>query len=316
MRNNWVIIIPFVLGVVACTENNSGGNDGVYHSDCTVRFVNYDGQQLYQTTVQYGDTAVYRGPTPTRPDGDGRSYVFKGWDRNLNNVTYSFTTRAQFDEIIDTSNPTYTNAHISYRQYDGHLDIYGVSDCQEETLYLPDIHDGQAIKSVGGSRTMVATTYDFCRNIMSKKIKFPVEAEAIGYKSFYKQTTLEELVFPNALKTIGEWAFRSCESVKTIKFNRGLKSIGELAFDNAFYKRGSYSIYIPDSVSYIGYRAFANRMFDDIARDYVPINMVFYCEASSKPAGWDEKWNWYEDFHYSYQPEPSYEVHWGVPFPY
>lgn len=72
---------------------------------------------------------------------------------------------------------------------------------------------------------------------------------------------------------------------------------------NAFSYNGSLvSVTIPDSISSIGERAFAGMYITDIV---IPKSVLFigekafqdcnyltiYCEAQSKPYGWEDKWN-------------------------
>ena len=62
----------------------------------TVRWLNWDGTELYRTTEEYGATPVYGGVTPTRADDDVNSYTFSGWNQTVTAVTGDTTYTAQF----------------------------------------------------------------------------------------------------------------------------------------------------------------------------------------------------------------------------
>ena len=62
----------------------------------TVRWLNWDGTELYRTTEEYGATPVYGGVTPTRADDGVNSYTFSGWNQTVTAVTGDATYTAQF----------------------------------------------------------------------------------------------------------------------------------------------------------------------------------------------------------------------------
>ena len=62
----------------------------------TVRWLNWDGTELYRTTEKYGATPVYGGVTPTRADDGVNSYTFSGWNQTVTAVTGDTTYTAQF----------------------------------------------------------------------------------------------------------------------------------------------------------------------------------------------------------------------------
>ena len=71
---------------------------------------------------------------------------------------------------------------------------------------------------------------------------------------FKGNTSIQSVVIPDSVESIGGYAFYGCSSLT--------------------------SIVIPDSVESIGYQAFYNCS-----------KLTIYCEASSKPSGWNSYWN-------------------------
>lgn len=65
----------------------------------SVTFLNYDSTLLYVDEVVNGGTATYVGVLPIRQSTPEIDYVFSGWDKDLTDVSDSFSTTALFDEF-------------------------------------------------------------------------------------------------------------------------------------------------------------------------------------------------------------------------
>ena len=63
----------------------------------TVTFLNYDETVLDAVKVKEGEEAIYSGETPTREEDDEFTYSFKGWDKDLKNITSDVTTTAEYE---------------------------------------------------------------------------------------------------------------------------------------------------------------------------------------------------------------------------
>ena len=81
----------------------------------TVTFQNYDGVVLTTDRVIEGGTAVYRGETPIRAETAAFSYIFKGWDQPLTNITSDCVRVATFTEIAKQLTNYYT---VTFKNYD------------------------------------------------------------------------------------------------------------------------------------------------------------------------------------------------------
>ena len=78
---------------------------------------------------------------------------------------------------------------------------------------------------------------------------------AIGQYAFHNCTSLTDIVIPDSVITIDDFAFWDCTSLASIE--------------------------IPDSVTSMGYGTFYNCT-----------SLTIYCEAQSRPSGWDSEWNY------------------------
>ncbi len=76
---------------------------------------------------------------------------------------------------------------------------------------------------------------------------------------------------------IGDSAFHGCSNLLSLELPNSVKSIGNNAFGDC---SSLTSIVIPNSVEVIGYDSFEGCL-----------NLTIYCEAASKPSGWDSEWN-------------------------
>ena len=114
-------------------------------------------------------------------------------------------------------------------------------------------------------------------NIVVPSIFLDKPVTSIGEKAFYNCQTLISISIPNSITSIYAYAFSNCISLKSISLSTNLSYIGEYAFYGC--SRLS-SINIPVSVTYIGKDAFSNCC-----------DLTIYCEAKSKPDGFENAWN-------------------------
>lgn len=184
-----------------------------------------------------------------------------------------------------------------------------------ESITLPD-----GLSIIGES------TFSNCRKLMN--IAFPESLTSIGKSAFYSCGKLADIVIPQGVTSIGELAFYSCGNLKKVTLPDGLTSIGREAFNDCaslesinipdsvtaieaytFYLcRSLKEINIPDSVTYIGSGAFY--ACTDLRRIVIPqsvttvrkrvfercSNLYIYCEAESKPDGWDDEWDIFDRY--------------------
>lgn len=102
----------------------------------------------------------------------------------------------------------------------------------------------------------------------------------IGESAFSNCYMISSVIIPNTVKSIGNYAFTGCSGLRKLAIPNSVTSIGVAAFFNC---NNLKNIVIPASVKTIGNGAFNNE------------SCFFFCEAASKPMGWDlssnSQWN-------------------------
>lgn len=117
--------------------------------------------------------------------------------------------------------------------------------------------------------------FEDCFNLKNVKIQGDLKSLSLGMFQFCY--ALESVELPESLETIGSQAFLYCEKLTGINIPSNLKTIGSHAF---YYCSSLKSVVLTKSVTSVGSFAF-----------YMCSNVTIYCEAKSKPSGWDGNWN-------------------------
>ena len=137
-----------------------------------------------------------------------------------------------------------------------------------------------------------------CSNLTS--IIIPYGVTIIGQLAFSDCSNLRSIIIPSSVTIIEERAFTGCSSLTSIEIPNEVTNIGICTFSGcssltsivipntvirietwAFSDCSSLmSIIIPNTVTRIDTRAFSGCS-----------SLTIYCEAASKPNGWNENWN-------------------------
>ncbi len=104
------------------------------------------------------------------------------------------------------------------------------------------------------------------------------DCKFIGDSAFSGCSLLEAIEIPNSVTSIGNYAFSDCSSLKAIEIPNSVTNIGVWAFHGC---DSLQTIEIPNSVTSIGGDAF-----------FRCSKLTIYCEAESKPEGWESDWNY------------------------
>ena len=143
---------------------------------------------------------------------------------------------------------------------------YAFEGCNSlTTIVIPN-----SVTSIGGY------AFEYCTKLTG--IVIPDSVTSIGRNAFYKCSSLTSVTIGNSVTSIGEYAFYDCDNLTSIVIPDSVTSIGRSAF---YHCDNLTSIVIPNSVTSIGEYAFA-----------YCYNLTIYCEATSKPGGWDSNWNY------------------------
>ncbi|MBE7091517.1 MAG: hypothetical protein E7363_06395 [Clostridiales bacterium] len=211
-----------------------------------------------------------------------------------------------------TSEPSGWSWHWNKKDDYGSLPV--VWNCKNNEVAT----DGAIYKIIDGIRYAlkdgVATVVEQPRNIVGS-IAIPTNVTyngstyavtSIGSKAFSNCDSLTEIVIPNSVTSIGYRAFYDCDSLTTVTFgdNSQLTSIGNSAF---YWCDSLTEIVIPSSVTSIGEWAFhsCTSLTEIVIPNSVTsigsvafyncYSLTIYCEAASKPKGWDSGWNVKDD---------------------
>ena len=117
----------------------------------------------------------------------------------------------------------------------------------------------------------------------SEGLKFTLNNDGLSYSVTGIGTCTDtDVVIPDTYEglpvtSIGNGAFTQCTSLTNVVIPDSVTNIDRWAFS---YCTNLESIVIPDSVTSIGDYAFFNCT-----------SLTIYCEATSKPSGWNSEWN-------------------------
>lgn len=232
-------------------------------SSFSVRFEDYDGAVLYETSVAGGTFASFQGLQPKRSADNQRAYVFSGWDKDpaVTPIREDTVFRATYQER-PLSDFIFTpiagsNAYMLYL-YLG----------EDEAIEIPSLYQGAPVTRidagafVGATKLKKITLPDsigiladqaFAANETIQEVVLPSSIYDFGVGVFQNATALTKVTLPEGLVTLPERTFYGASSLAEVAFPSTLSSIG----NGAFYDCTSLSsITLPDSVTIIGDDAF------------------------------------------------------------
>ena len=150
---------------------------------------------------------------------------------------------------------------------------------------------------------------DWCEIQFGNEYSNPAHETSKLYLSNNKNEyeEISSIIIPNNINSLGDYQFYGIKNLINVVISNKVEKIGNYAFKNSRYLN---IVAIPNSVTTIGYSAF----------HFESEQLVIYCEAESKPEGWDENWVfgfpndeniiWRCDFYryYNFEPISSDEV--------
>ncbi|MBO5927897.1 MAG: leucine-rich repeat protein, partial [Clostridia bacterium] len=241
-------------------------------------------------TVKYGDSVTAPAFTKT-------GYSHTGFDKNLTNVSESFTTNAKWQINQYTLTIVYGNGQANKQitqDYNSNITEILPSNL-ERVGYTFDNWDKVMPVKMPAENTTINAQWLAIFNVSNgsiigltthgktfTEITIPeaidgVKITSIGSSAFYYRSSLTSIVIPNSVTSIGSSAFENCSSLTSIVIPDSVTSIGDRACNNCY---SLTSIKIPNSVTSIG---------DDV---FYGKGLTIYCETQSQPSGWQYNWNY------------------------
>ena len=160
-----------------------------------------------------------------------------------------------------SSNWNYSNRPVIL----GYTGSNGVTD---DGLKWASVTNGIVIYGYSGTNNEIA---------IPEKIN-GIDVVLINQNAFRGNTIIASVTISDSVTSIGSSAFYGCTSLTSVTIPDSVTSIGEYAFA---YCDSLTSVTIPDSVTSIGSYAFRGCS-----------SLTIYCEATSKPSGWNSDWNY------------------------
>ena len=159
--------------------------------------------------------------------------------------------------------------------------------------FAVEIHSGQPkIESVNDFLFYYRDGVDYLVGYRGDKsdLVLPEDYHGAPYEikkyTFYGNSSLTSVTLSERVSAIGDYSFASCMNLKSVDLGHYVKRIG----NDAFQACPLTEIILPASVTYMGVSVFVST-----AKDF-----TIYCEADTRPEGWDANWNRY-----------NYNVVWG-----
>ena len=183
---------------------------------------------------------------------------------NLKNVLITDSTKISMKAFYNCKNISSIFISNSVKS----IAPYAFQDCSKlVTVQLPN------------SITTIATgLFTGCSSLES--VSIPNSVTTIKAYSFYNCSKLKSVSIPNSVTDIGFSSFHGCSELENIVIPNSVKSIGNGAF---VYCISLNSVYIPNSVESMGTQVFYTGSETK--------KIEIYCEASSKPTGWNDTWS-------------------------
>ncbi len=167
----------------------------------------------------------------------------------------------------------------------------GAGTATDVDVVIPDEYEGKPVKAIGA---------DAFRGHAMTSILIPDGITDIGNGAFRGCGNLISVTLPDSVIHIGEEVFFGCSNMKSVDTGAGITAIGKNAFRNCLKLA---TIKVSGKVTHIGEGAFyrcpsltditipaGTSIIDSNAFELCE-NLTIYCEAASKPEGWDAEWN-------------------------
>ena len=272
------------------------------------------GVQTMGSQVFYGcdNLSVICCEAESKPEGWGGEWnygVFNGSWKHLP-VAWDCTNWSLSEEGVLTVRKNYDyDSSSDYPWYELREQITAVEFAGNVTTIgdyaFYDYNNLQLATMPAGFTTIGGYAFSNCGNLKMVDLSNTTSLATIGNYAFSGCSNLQSLTIPATVTTIGERAFYDCQKLETIDLSE-LTSLVEIG-DYAFYNCDALTaaVTVPASVETIGECAFS--YCDALTVITIPASVqtvgsqvfcgsdnlsIIYCEAESKPDGWNDYWNY------------------------
>ena len=205
-----------------------------------VEFRNYDNTLLQRTKVYKGESVEYTGEEPTRPDEDGSSYTFEGWDVSLENIQSNLIAIAQYKsgkpiiielDLVDSSKLSPT-LNYSFGNTLPFIVNWGDGTEEEITPYSAGSSQLKHTYSTIGKYTI-----KIFPNVINSGV---INDDGYGYRKYMTKVSLvsgltesgvwsgsqiTEFIFPKTITTITDYAFDNCANLIELFIPKNITTI-------------------------------------------------------------------------------------------
>lgn len=263
-----------------------------------VKFLNYDDSLLDVSYVLHGDSAIYRGVTPTKPSTEGSTYKFTGWEGDLTYITSNRTFKAKFSESIKQFKVTFID-HDGTTLYETTTNYAEAATYKGKTPfksakgpYQYEFEGWDKNTDLIVSDLTVRALYKEKPRLMSEDLSFEYNSSGDYYyvsryngnqKDVYIAKTYTTAIYGEKIvKTIGSFAFQKSTSVESIYLENTITSLDNYAFHGASKLK---EIRLSDNLELIGEKAFYNTNLDklEIPARVSSIGRNIFGSSSKKP---------------------------------
>lgn len=149
----------------------------------TIRFLNWDDEELQSSLVDFGELPVYTGETPAKPSDNEYMYVFNGWSPEIIAVSGNADYTAQFSATLKPQpacDPVVcdftkkANGHSNYNDkwtYDDNWEIFGGANNNNGWEYVK--MGGKSATLSSANPVYIVNKSAFDCEIASVKVTFP-----------------------------------------------------------------------------------------------------------------------------------------------
>lgn len=188
-------------------------------------------------------------------------------DSSLSQPNYAADAKAVGQKFNEYATKTYVDSAVANSGGGGGA---GIGTYSANLAYTLKDNDEYELSGIG----TCTDTYLVIPSIVNSK-----KVTSIGASAFENNKKIVGVTIPNSVTVINADAFLNCQKLERVEIPEGVTTIGQQAFSYC-YKLASVTI--PKSVTTIAKHAFLYSYQN---------NLTIYCEAESKPSGWDADWN-------------------------